>query len=167
MKRQNNSRSRTLNPSKARALSKASVRRRSLAMETLEYRELLTTFSVTNTLDAGEGSFRQAILDANAAANIGGPDRIEFNIAGAGVHTISPLSQLPTITDPVVTTGLPRRAGPASRETPAAASFRAILASALRIVPRAGSPVASIVRPRMLRAPKSEPALATRVPLAG
>ncbi len=39
---------------------------------------LLNTFTVTNTNDAGAGSLRQAILDANALA---GSDTIQFNIA--------------------------------------------------------------------------------------
>ncbi len=60
------------------------------------------SFLVTNTIDSGPGSLRQAILDANAAANIGTPDTIRFDIPGLGAHTIQPLSQLPTITDPVV-----------------------------------------------------------------
>jgi len=60
------------------------------------------TFTVTNTNSAGPGSLRQAILDANAAT---GPDRIEFAIPGAGVHTITPFPPLPTITDPVVIDG--------------------------------------------------------------
>jgi titin len=54
---------------------------------------------VSNTLDSGSGSFRQAILDANAN---NGLDTITFQIPGAGPHTISPQSALPTITDPVV-----------------------------------------------------------------
>ena len=54
------------------------------------------TFTVTNTNDSGPGSLRQAILDANATA---GADLIGFNIPGPGVHTISPLSALPALTD--------------------------------------------------------------------
>jgi len=52
------------------------------------------TFTVTNTSDSGPGSFRQAILDANATP---GADTIAFNIPGTGVHTISPLSPLPAL----------------------------------------------------------------------
>ncbi|HEY6564867.1 MAG TPA: hypothetical protein VIY86_10250, partial [Pirellulaceae bacterium] len=63
---------------------------------------LLATYTVTNVNDAGAGSLRQAILDANA--NSGG-DAIHFNIAGGGPHTISPLSALPTITDNVTIDG--------------------------------------------------------------
>ncbi len=57
------------------------------------------TFTVTNKLDSGSGSFRQAILDANANSGL---DTILFNIPGTGTHTISPGSALPTIVDPVV-----------------------------------------------------------------
>lgn len=61
-----------------------------------------STFTVTNTNDAGAGSLRQAILNANASA---GTDLIDFNIPGTGPHTIQPNSALPTITDPVVIDG--------------------------------------------------------------
>ena len=60
------------------------------------------SFLVTNTLDSGPGSLRQAILDANASPNTGTPDVIRFGIPGVGVHTIQPLSPLPDISDPVV-----------------------------------------------------------------
>src|SRR4051812_8214029 len=87
---------------RAANFSKASAKRRSLQFEGLECRSLLSTFAVLNTLDSGPGSLRQAILDANAAT---GPDTIAFNISGPGVHTIQPLSQLPTITDAVTIDG--------------------------------------------------------------
>ncbi len=59
------------------------------------------TFTVTNTNDAGAGSLRQAILDANANA---GADTVAFNVTGAGcdgsgVCTIAPTSQLPGVND--------------------------------------------------------------------
>ena len=60
------------------------------------------TYTVTSTGDSGPGTLRQAILDANAHP---GADTIEFNIAGSGVHTISPASALPAITDPVTIDG--------------------------------------------------------------
>ncbi len=63
---------------------------------------LAATFTVTNTNDAGAGSLRQAILDAEASP---GPDTIAFNIPGAGVHTITPLSLLPIISNPVTIDG--------------------------------------------------------------
>ncbi|HEY3600984.1 MAG TPA: hypothetical protein VGK72_03425, partial [Chthoniobacterales bacterium] len=63
---------------------------------------LAGTFTVTNTNDSGAGSLRQAILDANANP---GADTIDFDIAGSGVHTISPLTVLPTITEQVTIDG--------------------------------------------------------------
>jgi hypothetical protein len=74
-------------------------RQRLLRLEALEGRLLLSVYAVINTADSGEGSLRQAILDANAHP---GPDTIIFDIPGAGAHTIRPTSPLPTITDPVV-----------------------------------------------------------------
>jgi YVTN family beta-propeller protein len=62
-----------------------------------------TIFTVTTTNDSGAGSLRQAIVDANA--RVGALDTIAFNIPGTGVHTIAPLSALPTITDPVIIDG--------------------------------------------------------------
>ena len=59
---------------------------------------LAVAIAVTNVNDAGAGSLRQAILDANAAA---GADIITFSIPGAGVHTITPLTPLPDITDTI------------------------------------------------------------------
>ncbi|HEY7120567.1 MAG TPA: hypothetical protein VH475_28540 [Tepidisphaeraceae bacterium] len=61
----------------------------------LEGRICFSTFNVMTTADAGVGSLRQAILDANATA---GADRIEFHI-GAGLKTITPMSPLPAIKD--------------------------------------------------------------------
>jgi hypothetical protein len=81
------------------------ARSRRVFLEPLEDRSLLATFVVNNTNDGGTGSLRQAILDANATANIGGPDLITFNINGPGVQTISPGSVLPPITDPVTIDG--------------------------------------------------------------
>ena len=60
------------------------------------------TFTVINTSDAGAGSLRQAVIDANAN---GGPDVIAFNIPGAGPHTITLLSILPLLTGPVTIDG--------------------------------------------------------------
>jgi hypothetical protein len=58
-------------------------------------------FVVNTTADSGPGSLRQAILSANALTSGGGtvcaPHRIEFNIPGAGPHTIQPLSALPSV----------------------------------------------------------------------
>jgi titin len=62
----------------------------------LEGRDVPAVFTVTNTLDAGDGSLRWALEQANTAP---GHDTIEFNIPGAGVHTIAPASALPALTD--------------------------------------------------------------------
>lgn len=59
------------------------------------------TFTVTTTADAGHGSLRQAILDANAQQSAQcTAQRIAFAIPGAGPHTIRPLSALPAIQIP-------------------------------------------------------------------
>jgi hypothetical protein len=59
------------------------------------------TFMVTTTADAGAGTLRQAILDANADA---APDVIAFAI-DSGLQTISPASALPEVTQPVTIDG--------------------------------------------------------------
>ena len=58
--------------------------------------------AVITTADSGPGSLRQAIDASNAS---GGPNTIDFNIPGPGVHTISLASALPTITGPVIIDG--------------------------------------------------------------
>ncbi|HEY1599440.1 MAG TPA: right-handed parallel beta-helix repeat-containing protein, partial [Pirellulales bacterium] len=73
-----------------------------LGLEPLEERRLLTVFSVTSTADSGTGTLRDAIVQANSNP---GPDTISFNIPGSGVHTITPLTQLPAITDPLTING--------------------------------------------------------------
>src|SRR6266478_509557 len=60
------------------------------------------TFTVTNTLDSGAGSLRQAILNSNAGA---GTNTIAFNIPASGPYSIKPTTALPTITRPVVIDG--------------------------------------------------------------
>ena len=70
-------------------------------------------FTVTNTNDTGAGSLRQAILDANA---LSGLDTISFSI-GSGVQTISPLTTLPTITDPIIIDGTTQPVLPARRSS--------------------------------------------------
>jgi hypothetical protein len=60
------------------------------------------TFTVTNTDDSGPGSLRQAILDANANAGL---DTIAFNVPGAGVHTIAPVTNFANILEAVVIDG--------------------------------------------------------------
>lgn len=70
---------------------------------------------VTSTADSGPGSLRQAILDANAAA--AESRRIEFNLPGAGVHTIMPLTELPVITRSVTLDGLSQPGSAANTST--------------------------------------------------
>src|SRR5438093_13735176 len=76
-----------------------------LRLHDLEARCVPATFTVTIPDDDGAGSFRQALVDANATANVGGPDRIEFAIPGAGVQAITLASPLPDVNDPVVIDG--------------------------------------------------------------
>jgi hypothetical protein len=59
-------------------------------------------FTVTTRNDAGAGSLRQAIIDANTAA---GADRILFNIAGGAPYDIALNAALPSITDTVILDG--------------------------------------------------------------
>src|SRR5262245_14249698 len=58
--------------------------------------------TVTTTNDSGPGSLRHAISNANLTVAL---DTIEFNIPGAGVHTISISNALPTITNSVIIDG--------------------------------------------------------------
>lgn len=60
-------------------------------------------YTVVNTNDAGIGSLRQAILDANANE---GPDGIFFPIPGDDLHVITPQSELPILVGPTIVTGL-------------------------------------------------------------
>jgi hypothetical protein len=57
---------------------------------------------VSTTEDAGPGSLRQAILDANANP---GSNTIAFNIGDGGVQTVQPRSALPAVTNPVILDG--------------------------------------------------------------
>jgi uncharacterized repeat protein (TIGR01451 family) len=61
------------------------------------------TYTVVNTNDSGAGSLREAIGLANT--NISAMDTIAFNIPGAGVKVIRPLTALPDISDPVTIDG--------------------------------------------------------------
>jgi len=78
------------------------MKRSRLRLEFLEDRRLLSTFTVTNSLDSGTGSLRQAILDVNANPGL---DTIAFDLEKSTSLTIQPLSALPTITNPVVIDG--------------------------------------------------------------
>ncbi len=73
----------------------------SLSMGLRSHANTALGFTVINGNDAGPGSLRQAILDANANA---GPDVISFSIA-SGPQRIVLTSQLPTINDPLTIDG--------------------------------------------------------------
>src|ERR1700733_15317808 len=81
--------------SKARIDSAIRSMNRSIHVESLEHRMLLSggTFTVSNLNDSGAGSLRQAITSANAA---GGADLIQFSTGGkmAFIGTINLASQL-------------------------------------------------------------------------
>ena len=79
----------------------------------LHYNRSHADFTVNTNDDVDDGvcdlshcSLREAINAANAKP---GKDLIAFRIPGYGVHTIQPLSQLPTITDPVTIDGYTQR----------------------------------------------------------
>ncbi|HEX4589123.1 MAG TPA: choice-of-anchor Q domain-containing protein, partial [Gemmataceae bacterium] len=86
---------------------------RRLIVHRLEDRTVPATFTVTNTADAGTGSLRDAITQADASNTAG--DMILFsntdasgtqtNFYDGSRHTISLQTALPTITDPVSVSG--------------------------------------------------------------
>lgn len=71
-------------------------------LETVERRIVLSTFTVWNTADDGEGSLRWAIVEANRDD---GPTRIEFDIPGEGAQTIRLNAALAPLVRPVVIDG--------------------------------------------------------------
>ena len=64
--------------------------------------KVTSTILVTNTDDAGAGSLREAILQANSTLGL---DRIEFDIPGSGPHTIRPLTPLHVVSESVTIDG--------------------------------------------------------------
>lgn len=60
------------------------------------------TFTVTNTLDSGAGSLRQAILDGNSNSE---SNSIIFQIGGTAPFTITPLTALPAVGNPTLIDG--------------------------------------------------------------
>ncbi len=57
---------------------------------------------VTSAADAGNGTFRAALEEANARPGI---DYIHFNISGTGVHTLQPATPYPVVMDAVIIDG--------------------------------------------------------------
>ncbi len=92
--------SRTFSQLLARKTARPACRKRRarLAVERLETREVPATFTVTNLNDAGGGSLRQAILDANHQQGV---DEIQFDLNFAFDCTIHLQSSLPAITERV------------------------------------------------------------------
>ncbi|MCA9263323.1 MAG: hypothetical protein KDA60_05720 [Planctomycetales bacterium] len=75
--------------------------RRKLRYEELERREVLATLVVANANDSGDGSLRNAIVEANGTTE---RDTITFDI-GIGVQVIRPQTALPAITNPLTIDG--------------------------------------------------------------
>jgi len=65
------------------------ARRRRPTLEALETRQLLSTYYVINTNDSGNGSLRQAILNANkdVVGGVMSPDNIYFDIPASSTNT--------------------------------------------------------------------------------
>ena len=103
------------------------------ALERLEDRRLLSTFTVTNTGDlvtnpdgttaVAVGSLRAAVLAADADTGPG-QDTIAFAIPGTGLHTIQPSGPLPGVSRPVLIDGYSQ---PGSSENTLAVGDNAVL----------------------------------------
>ena len=83
-----------MRPSKPNARSP----KRRPGVEALECRRLMATFVVSSTDDAGPGTLRRAINDANLTAEL---DSIIFRIPGIGQQVIRPTAPLPRIVTPI------------------------------------------------------------------
>jgi len=88
-------RSRSKRPKTPRRKAQRKLAQAALSYEHLEVRNVLSTFSVVNLNDSGDGSLRQAMLDANSSA---GADVISFSVAGVIGLTSG---ALPALTDEV------------------------------------------------------------------
>jgi uncharacterized repeat protein (TIGR01451 family) len=91
--------------SRRRAARRAGNR---VQFEQLERRELLSSYTVTNTLDDGSmGSLPWAITQVNqdTTDTSSSPDVIDFDIKNTGLQTIALSSVLPQINNPVVING--------------------------------------------------------------
>jgi hypothetical protein len=121
-------------------------RERVAAVERLEDRTLLSTITVTSSLDISDPTdglitFREAITIANTTA---GTDTIAFNIPGEGVQTIQPTSALPPITDPVVIDGY-TQPGAAVNTNPVGSGLNSVLTIELDGTNAGGSAVDGLV----------------------
>jgi parallel beta-helix repeat protein len=76
------------------------------------------TITVNDSGNSGSGTLRDAINTANNTPAVA--DTIKFKIPGSGVHTIRPLTPLPTLTSPVTINGYTQTdADPATDVSPA------------------------------------------------
>jgi CSLREA domain-containing protein len=85
------------------------------AVEELESRLLLATFTVNSANDVDDGACSQqhcSLREAINAANVNpGKDVVAFGIPGDGIPTIHPRSELPVVTDRIVIDGTTQPAG--------------------------------------------------------
>ena len=95
-----------------------------------------STYTVTNTNDAGPGSLRQAILDANATS---GADYVDFAIPGDGVQTIALSTPLPDIVDPLWIDGY-TQPGASPNTNPPGQGFNTVLKIEVRGTGSVSSP---------------------------
>ncbi len=93
------------------------------------------TFRVTNADDSGPGSLRAALL-ANNTSLAGEPNRIEFDIPGAGPHILRPAAPLPTVAHAVVIDGFSQ---PGARANAVAGGHDAVTFIAIEAAPGGGS----------------------------
>src|SRR4051812_30828172 len=89
-----------------------------LVVRELEDRSTPSTFTVTDLGDAGPGTLRQAVLDANAQS---GADTIDFQAGLSGTITLTS-GQL-DLTDDVTITGPGAARSPSAATTPAGCSW--------------------------------------------
>jgi hypothetical protein len=97
-------------------------------------------FAVTNTLEAGGGSLRQAVLEANANP---GADRITFAIPGAGPHQIALQSFALVPTGELLIDGYTQSGSVANTQSTAQGGLNAALKIVL--VPTTTAPASSAV----------------------
>ncbi|MEZ6043004.1 MAG: hypothetical protein R3C20_21080 [Planctomycetaceae bacterium] len=116
-------------------------RRRTWRAQSLEDRTLLAVFTVTTTADSGPGSLRDAITQANVDT---AADTIEFNIPGAGPHTIQPLTPLPAFASRILVDGFSQ---PLYAGTPQIFLDGSVSGGSAFVLPRAGNwPAGSEIR---------------------
>lgn len=99
------------------------------------------TFTVVNTLDAGPGSLRQAVFDANGAP---GADTIAFAIPGEGPHVVALQGSGIGVSGPVLVDGYTQAGARVNTRAPWQGGLDGSLAIVL--VPVANAPAPSALR---------------------